>query len=59
MKYLKIMIIALVAMFSFAKAEAQVRVGVRLGGDRHYHRRHVVVVHHRYHRHVVVEHRRY
>jgi hypothetical protein len=57
MKYLKIMIIALVAMFSFAKAEAQVHVGVRFGG--HPHHRRVVVVHHRYHRHVVVEHRRY
>ncbi len=58
MKYLKIMIIALVAMFSFAKADAQVRVGVRLGGHPYHHRR--VVYHHPYHhRHVVVVHHRY
>ena len=57
MKYLKFLIIALVAMFSFAKADAAVRVG-------HPRHRRVVVVHHRpvhhrpAHRKVVVVHHR-
>lgn len=59
MKYLKIMIVALIAMFSFAKADAQVHVGVNLGGHPYYHHRRVVVVHHPYHHRVVVVRHRY
>jgi len=61
MKYLKVLILAVVAVFAFGSAEAQVRVGVHIG-DRPQHRR-VVVVHHRYYHHpvrrVVVVHHRY
>jgi hypothetical protein len=46
MKYLKMLIIALVSVFAFGTAQAQVRVGVRVGHPVH---RRVVVVHHRYH----------
>jgi len=58
MKYLKVVLLAIVAVCTFASAEAQVNVRI---GDHHrpYHRR-AVVVHHRYHRHhdvVVVRHR--
>ncbi|HEY0245501.1 MAG TPA: hypothetical protein VGC01_08070 [Mucilaginibacter sp.] len=59
MKYLKLMILAVIAVFSFGIAEAQVHV--QIGGRPHpYHRR---VVRHRWHRPVhrrvvVVHHRR-
>ncbi|MDB5011395.1 MAG: hypothetical protein JWR67_1007 [Mucilaginibacter sp.] len=46
MKYLKISIMALVAVLTFGSAEAQ--INVRIGG--HPHRRRVAVVHHRWHR---------
>jgi len=64
MKIAKIMIIALVTMFTFSAAEAQVRVKATIGAPvqhrtvvvrRPYHRR-VVVVHRPYHRRVVVRH---
>lgn len=70
MKMLKIMLIALITVFTFGAAKAQVRVRATIGAPVHhrvvvvhrrpvYHRR-VVVVRHRpyYHRrHVVVVHR--
>ncbi len=56
MKYLRVLVLAIVAVFAFGSAEAQVRVGVRLGHP--VHRRVVVVRHHRwhhpYHRRVIV-----
>jgi len=49
MKYLKVIVLAVVAACTFGSAQAQVRVGVGVGiGDRD-HRR-VVVQHRRYHR---------
>jgi len=56
MKYLKVLILAVVAtVCSIGASQAQVRVGVRLGGRPYYHHRHyyhhrdvVVVRHHRY-----------
>ena len=58
MKALKIALIALVTVFTFSAAHAQVHVGVRVGTPPPPHR--VVVVHHRhvYHRRVVVVHHR-
>ena len=55
MKYLKLMIIAIVAIFSFSAADAQIRVKI---GDSHPHRRVVVVHHYRHRRHVVIVHHR-
>jgi len=61
MKYLRVLVLAIVAVSAFGSAEAQVRVGVNIGHPYH-HRRVVVERHHRwhrgYHRDVVVEHRR-
>jgi len=61
MKYLKVLILAVVAVFAFGSANAQVRAKVIIGGRGNHHRE--VVVHHRYHRpihrRVVVEHRHY
>jgi len=66
MKIAKIMIIALVTIFTFSAAEAQVRVKATIGAQEHhrtvvvqrpYHRR-VVVRHGSYHRRVVVARRR-
>lgn len=68
MKALKIALVALVTVFTFSAAEAQVHVGVRVGTPpphrvvvvqhhRHVYHRRVVVVHHRpvyHHRRVVV-----
>ena len=48
MKYLKLMILAVIAAFSFGSANAQVRV--QIGGHPHPYHRRVVVVHHRWHR---------
>lgn len=58
MKILKIVIIALVTVFTFSAAEAQIRVKATIGAPVQ-HRR-VVVVQHRpvYHRRVVVVHHR-
>jgi len=60
MKYLRVLVLAIVAVSAFGSAEAQVRVDARIGHP--YHRRVVVERHHRwhrgYHRDVVVEHRR-
>ena len=63
MKYLKVLIVAIVAACTFGSAQAQVRVKVGIGQQDH-HRRVVVVQHHRYHRPVrrevvVVHHRPY
>jgi hypothetical protein len=47
MKYLKVLLIAIIAMFTFGSAMAQVVVRARVGGPayhRHWHHRH-------YHRH--------
>lgn len=67
MKAFKILVIAIVALFTFGSAKAQVRVRATIGGGgyhRHYVHRRVVVVHRPYHhyyghRHevVVVRHR--
>ena len=58
MKYLKVVLLAIVAVCTFASAQAQVNVRI---GDRHPRHRRVVVVRHRYHRHhdVVVVHDRH
>lgn len=58
MKVLKIAIIALVTVFTFGAAQAQVRVHATIGARPVHHR--VVVVHHRpvYHHRVVVVHHR-
>jgi hypothetical protein len=54
MKYLKILAVAIIAMFAFEGAKAQVVVGARIGGAPVYHpRRTVVVTHPVYHRRVV------
>jgi hypothetical protein len=61
MKAVKVLMIAIVALFAFEGAKAQVVVKARVGAPvhRHYHRRPVrrtvvvtrpVIVHHRYHR---------
>ncbi|MCR8561697.1 hypothetical protein KXD93_28840 [Mucilaginibacter sp. BJC16-A38] len=64
MKYLKVLLIAVVTVITFGSAKAQVVVKARVGGlvHRHYvHHRRVVVrpVHHRHWRHHRRYHRRY
>jgi hypothetical protein len=54
MKTLKVLIIALVAIFTFGTAHAQVAIRARIGTPPHHHYHHVVY-HHHYHGH----HRRY
>lgn len=60
MKYLKVMLMAIIAVSAFGSAQAQVRVVV---GDHHPHHRRVVVVRHRPWRHhdrrVIVVHDRH
>ena len=47
MKYLKAFLVAVIMIFTFGSAMAQIQVRARVGGDR-YHRHHW---HHRMHRH--------
>ncbi len=54
MKALKLLVIALVAIFTFGTAEAQVVVKARIGDRPH---RRVVVVHHHYRHHHYYHHR--
>jgi len=56
MKTLKVLVIAIVAIFTFGSARAQVVVKARIGDQPH---RRVVVQHRQYHRRVVVVHRHY
>jgi len=56
MKALKVLVIAIVAIFTFGSTRAQVVVKARIGEQP---RRRVVVVHRPYHRHVVVVHHHY
>jgi hypothetical protein len=49
MKYLKIVLIAIIAVFTFGSSRAQVRVSVGARPHR-YHRKVVVVRHHNWHR---------
>ncbi len=51
MKTLKVLVIAIVAIFTFGSTQAQVVVKARIGDPHH---RRVVVRHRQYHRHVVV-----
>jgi len=49
MKYLKLMVLALIMAFTFASARAQVVVRARIGGGGYYYHHHHY--HHRYWRH--------
>jgi hypothetical protein len=60
MKYLKVLLIAIVAVFTFGSAKAQVVVRARIGAPAHrhyYHRR--PVYHHYHHRYYRRHHRSY
>jgi len=49
MKYLKILILAIVAVFTVGAAEAQIQVRANIGDGHYYHHHHYY--HHRYFRH--------
>ena len=55
MKIVKTLLVAIMAIFLFGSANAQVRIKARIGAPVH----HRVIVHHYHHpRHVIVRHRR-